>query len=180
MNFDTPTVQHRAPPAPWRRRAPTLALLVLGLACAAGGAAAGTVEVSFQGPESYADTGRHTLDREQALKTLQAHFDDLGSRLPAPQRLVITVTDVDLAGELEWTRGGRDIRVLRGRADWPRLSLSYVLQEGERELTRGEARLSDPGYLQFGGGLQRHLPLPYEKRMIDRWFQATLSPAAAP
>jgi hypothetical protein len=179
MNFGITTVPHPSPFASWRRSAPTLALL-LGLGCAAGGAAAGTVEVTFEGAEAYTDTGRHTLDREQTLKTLKTHFDELGARLPAPQQLSITVTDVDLAGEMDWTRGGRDIRVLRGRADWPRMTLSYVLREGERELTRGEARLSDPSYLQFGAGLQRHAPLPYEKRMIERWFLTTLAPAAAP
>ncbi|MFY7854579.1 MAG: DUF3016 domain-containing protein [Rubrivivax sp.] len=179
MNLGTPSLQRQAPLVPWHRRAPALALLV-GLACAAGGAVAGTVEVNFQGAEAYTDTGRHTVDREQALKTLQTHFGDLGARLPAQQHLTITVTDVDLAGDMNWTRSGQDIRVLRGRTDWPRMRLSYVLREGERELTRGEAQLSDPSYLQFGGGLQRHVPLPYEKRMIDRWFQDTLSPTAAP
>jgi hypothetical protein len=179
MNLGTTTVQPRAPLAPRHRRAPALALLLV-LACAAGGAVAGTVEVNFQSADTYTDAGRHTLDREQTLKTLQTHFGDLGARLPAQQHLTITVTDVDLAGEMDWTRGGQDIRVLRGRADWPRMRLSYVLREGERELTRGEARLSDPSYLHFGAGLQRHVPLPYEKRMIERWFQDTLSPTAAP
>lgn len=161
------------------RRPLGVAALILTQAGAFGAAQAGTVDVQFQGVDQYTDAGRMTRDREEAVKTLEAHFAALAPRLPAPQRLAITVTDVDLAGESDWLRGGRDVRVLRGRADWPRLTLSYVLYDGEREISRGQARLSDPSYLVFGGGLQREAPLPYEKRMIDRWFTDTLAPAAA-
>lgn len=138
---------------------------------------AGTVQVSFAGADRYADTGRHTMDREQTLRTLEAHFTALATRLPEGRTLQITVTDVDLAGELDWRRATHDLRVLRGRADWPQIRLSYALREGEKTLDAGEAHLSDASYLMFSGNLDRRAALPYEKRMIDRWFQDTFAPA---
>jgi hypothetical protein len=79
------------------------------------------------------------------------------------------VLDVDLAGRLQ-PRRGDEIRVLNGRADWPRIKLRWTLSAGDRTLKSGEDDLSDMAYLQTFSGLDRSLSLPYEGRMLERWF----------
>jgi hypothetical protein len=142
--------------------------------------AAGQVQVKWIEPEKFADVGRGSFDRERTLQTLADHLQALGKRLPDGQTLNIEVTDVELAGELEpFTRFHHEVRVLRGRADWPRISLRYTLSQGERTLARGEADLSDPNYLYRSPRLGQGNTLAYEKRLLDDWV-ASLGASAGP
>ena len=144
--------------------ATTLALLVL---TAPGAQAAGQVDVTWVQPETYADIGRSAIDRDRTLQSLGEHLHKLAQRLPDGQVLKIAVTDLDLAGEIRpW--GWHDVRVLRGRADWPHMSLRYTLSADGRTLKSGDAKLSDMSYLQR----PREGELGYEKRMLDDWFKA--------
>lgn len=153
------------------RAAAVAAALISGLALPA----AAEVEVRWLQPEQFSDVGRSTVDRERNLEALGGHFARLGERLPAGQTLQIEVLDVDLAGEIEPFRWD-DLRVLRGRADGPHLSLRYRLQEGGQTLQEGRADLSDIGYLH---GLRtvagRDGELAHEKRMVERWFRDTFA-----
>ncbi|MDP1650531.1 MAG: DUF3016 domain-containing protein [Rubrivivax sp.] len=133
-------------------------------------AASGTVEVSWLQPERYSDAGRSVADRERTMKSLGEYFTQLGRQLPDRQTLKLEVLDVDLAGEVE-PYGWHEVRILRGRADWPRMTLRYTLQDGEQTLKADEAQLSDMNYFAFQHGLGMHgADLAYEKRMIGQWF----------
>ena len=137
-------------------------------------AAAGTVEVTWVQPDRYIDTGRKLWEREDALKSLGEHFRKLGRQLPDGQTLKIEVLDVDLAGDLE-PGTGRDLRVLRGGADGPRITLRYTLQQGGQTLKAGEEQLTYPNYYQgtLRANVQSDSDLAYEKQMIARWFGTT-------
>lgn len=165
---------------PLRRAGLRLALLAgaAAAAMAGGPARAATVDVTFVEPDKYTDAGRG-IETERTTQALAEFFQAYGKRLPANQALKIEVTDVDLAGELRWGRAAHDIRVLRGRADWPRMDLRYTLTENGRVLKSGEARLADMGYLQHSLGPRYRQALGYEQRMIDEWFTATFAPVAA-
>ena len=131
--------------------------------------AAGTVEVSYVEPEKFSDIGFGTVDRERVLGEMTSLLKALGAKLPDGQTLKVEVLDVDLAGRLQ-PRRGDEIRVLNGRADWPRIKLRWTLSAGDRTLKSGEDDLADMAYLQTFGGLDRSLSLPYEGRMLERWF----------
>jgi hypothetical protein len=135
-------------------------------ALATGAAAAGKVNLKWVEPDRFSDIGFSARDRELALQTLAEHFDHLARRLPDGQTLKIDVTDLNLAGEVRMRPQG-DIRVLKNRADWPTMELSYTLEAEGRAVKSGQVRLSDMGY----GFSQRTDSLGYEKRMIDRWFK---------
>lgn len=137
--------------------------------------AAATVDVRYVEPDNFADIGRSSWDRERTLKALTAHLHKLGSALPDGQTLRLDVTDVDLAGDIRpW--GTHELRVLRGQADWPQISLRYTLLEGERTLKSGEVRLSDLAYMQALNGRDRPgEELAVEKRMMRRWFAETFA-----
>ncbi len=144
------------------------------LAAAAPAAAAGKAQVQFIEPQQFADAGRTGYDRDQALKSLGDYIQSLGARLPDGQTLSVDVTNVDLAGELRPWRGGYEVRVLRGGADWPQLSLRWSLQAGGRTLKSGEDRLSDPNYLFALRGVDHQAgDLVFEKRMLRLWFETT-------
>lgn len=138
--------------------------------------AAGQVQVKWIEPEKYADAGRGALVRERTLQTLAEHLQSLGKRLPEGQTLSLEVTDVELAGEIDpFFRLHQDVRVLRGQADWPRISLRYTLSDGTRTLARGDADLSDPNYLYRGLRISQRGELAYEKRMLDDWVASLVA-----
>jgi hypothetical protein len=147
------------------------------MACAAPALAAGSAQVSYVQPEMFTDAGFGSFERERTLQSLTQHLQALGKRLPDGQTLRVEVLDVDLAGEV-WPRGANEVRVLRGRADWPHMSLRYTLLDGSRTLKAGDAQLADMNYLFDAHRLTQYGDLPYEKRMLDRWFKEQIAVTA--
>ena len=147
----------------------TLALIAL--LAAATAASAGTVEVKFIEPDKFTDARDGMHSREDVLKTLEDRLKQLGGKkLPPSQTLQVEVLDIDLAGDAFPRVALRDTRVLRGRADWPRMHLRYTLREGDKVLKSGEDRLADMNYLMHSLRASQDGPFPYEKRMLDNWF----------
>ena len=164
----------------------TFPRFVLGLAFglqAAGLAAhaAGSVQVAYLQPEQFADAGNRPGELEDTLKQLTRHFEALAQRhLADGQKLSIEVLDIDLAGEvLPWRRGAQDVRVLKGQADWPRISLRYTLESTGQAPRRAEHRVTDLAYLQRSAGYAAKEPLGHEKRMLADWFSAEFGAASA-
>ena len=137
-------------------------------------AVAGSATVSFVNPERFSDIGFAQTDRQFNLQTLERHLQALAQRrLPSGQVLKVEVLDVDLAGEERPSRRtGRDLRIVRGGADWPRIKLHYTLEADGRTLRSGEETLSDMSYLQSFTGVYRSDPLSYERTMLDKWIQS--------
>lgn len=158
---------------------PSMAVALCVLLGAAAPALAGSVEVKFVDAERYADAGNSKWDEPANLKTLATHLQSLGTRyLPADQKLNVEVLDVDLAGEKRWRRG-QELRILRGRADWPRITLRYTLQDAAgNTLRQSEETVSDPAYQQRGAFGEQE-PLRYEKQMLDDWFRKSFAPRQA-
>jgi hypothetical protein len=152
-------------------------ILIATLASAA--ASAGTVEVRFIEPDKFADARDGVHSREDVLKTLEERLKQLGGKkLPPSQTLQIEVLDIDLAGDAFPRVALRDTRVLRGRADWPRMHLRYTLREGDKVIKSGEDRIADMNYLTGTLRVNQDAPFPYEKRMLDNWFDERIVAAA--
>jgi hypothetical protein len=144
------------------------------LMAAAGAASAGGVKVTYQEPDKFMDLPFWEQDRDQVLKELTAHFTQLAKQLPANEQLHITVTDIDLAGRVEPRRRTmRDLRVLRGGADWPTMELQYQLERDGQVVASGSDRLSNMLYLDRMNRYTGSDTLRYEKPMIDEWFKKT-------
>ena len=156
---------------------------VLGLAaCAlALSAQAAEVEIHWQEPERFTDIrASNTASQRQFQRQV---IDELGEAiqcsadkyLPEDHRLEMTVTDLDLAGDVEYffTRFQFGIRVVR-ELYFPSIEFSYALYDGEGELLKsGEENVRDMGF-QFAGTYQvRNAPFGYECEMIDDWFERT-------
>lgn len=135
--------------------------------------ATGVAEVKWIEPEKFHDIGLGSFERERNQQALEDIFKQLARQLPDGQTLKIEVTQVDLAGEM---RPGsvRDYRIVRGGVDWPRMSVRYSLQAGAQTIKAGQAQIADMNYLFGTRPVQASEgPLPYEKRMLSRWFEET-------
>ncbi len=155
------------------------ALPVVLAAAALPAQAAGVVEVSYVKPENFADVGFGAYERERTLKDMTEMLQSFGKRLPDGRTLKLEVTDINLAGEIRHGRNG-DIRVLRGRADWPEVALRYTLNEGATTLKSGEARIHDMTYLDHArrADVESSGPLGNERFMLRKWFDETFGAAA--
>ena len=146
-------------------------LALAGLLALGAGAASAGVTVKYIEPDKFSDLPFSPWEREEVLRDLSDYFTKLGKSLPQGQDLAIEVTDVDLAGrEYPNSRAARDLRILKGQADWPIIVLRYTLTENGQVLRSGEAKISDMNYLHR---INRHWDsesLRYEKRMLDDWF----------
>ncbi|NRF70118.1 DUF3016 domain-containing protein [Aquincola sp. S2] len=158
---------------------PIVSVLAAASCLASTAALAGTVEVQFVEPDKYADARDGLHRREDVMKAFADRLKQLGEkRLPPSQSLRIEVLDIDLAGDAFPRVALRDTRVLRGRADWPRMHLRYTLREGDKVLKNGEEHISDMNYL-MSTRLWKDEPFPYEKRMLDQWFSERIAAAPA-
>ena len=144
------------------------------LLAAAAAANAGTVDVQFINANKFVDAGTSQWDEKDNIRLIGAYLQALGQRyLPADQAMKIEVLDVDLAGTVQMSR--RDatlVRVVKGRTDYPRITLRYSLQDaGGRVLRTGEEAVVD---LDFAHGLPHgrdYSGLYYEKHMLQAWFR---------
>ncbi|HEY1042456.1 MAG TPA: DUF3016 domain-containing protein [Telluria sp.] len=135
------------------------------------GAMAGQAVVTFTHPENYSDFPVYDADRDDLLKEMADHFIKQAARLPASQELKVEVLDINLAGDVRpGFRFRRDIRILRGRADWPTMVVRYTLRDNGQVVRSGEEQLSDMAYLQHGNRYYPDDPLRYEKSMVDGWM----------
>ncbi len=150
------------------------------LLASAAAQAAGAVQVSFVNPEQFTDIRDATYSREQNLKALQQVFTSVAALHVADgQTLKVEVLDVDLAGEVRPGLRPFDRRVLRGGADWPRITLRWTLEGAGAAPRSGEAVVQDMAYLQRIAPPLAGTPLVYERRMLAEWFKTQFASAPA-
>src|SRR5262245_59933630 len=148
------------------------ALLLVGAGAAQAG---GTVNVSFIDPEHFTDAGeRSYYYSPNVLKVIDQYLQDLGQRYLADgQVLKIDVTNIDLAGWLRpMPNRGEWVRVLRGRADFPRIALRYTLESNGQVTKQGEETLADLDYTNVLRPSTGEYEMRYERLMLEAWFKA--------
>ncbi len=155
--------------------------LLLSCAIAGPACAAGTVTVAFVNPTKYSDAGTTRWEEDANLKVLGDYFQTLGRRfLRDGEVLKLDVLDVDLAGSVRPSRrSGSEVRIVKGRADWPRIALRYSLEVNGNPVRSEEVTVAD---LNFTHGLARYResePLAYEKHMLEKWFKASFAEGRA-
>jgi hypothetical protein len=152
-------------------------MALAGLLALAAGSASAAVSVTWIHPENFHDLPFPTVDRNEMLDQISDHFKKLGENLPPGEDLRIEITDFDPAGRLiPSARLGRDLRVLSGRADWPRMDLNYAIERNGQVVKSGQSQLQDMNYQQTYNHYFDSEPLRYEKQMIDDWFVKTIAP----
>ena len=154
----------------------SLTLLFLSLSMM-GGVLSAEVEVTFEDPESYRDIDYGDRNTRRGIKIhipqLEKHIIKLGKRfLEEGQTLVMTVTDVDLAGEYEPWRSINfdDIRIVKDIYP-PRIRFSYELKGADGTvLSSGEEHLSNMNFL-YRIRTNTHDDLFHDKELITDWMR---------
>lgn len=158
----------------------TLLAAACGLALSTGAQAA-TLAFEHGDPEKFVDI--RATDQSQArfeqrvMKDIEEHFRKEAAALPEGQTLHVNVTNVDLAGFIEYfhARYPMGLRVVRN-VDFPQMELSYELRDAnDRVIQSGDESLKDLGFRFTTLTSRRDDPLRYEKQMISEWFDRTFS-----
>lgn len=159
-------------------------LLAISLLAFGGFAVAATpiVTVNYHEPEKFTDIRptNETRNRyeQRVLESVTTIFNDLASRLPEGYQWQIQVTDIDLAGEVDYFVGnaGQAVRVIRD-VHSPAIRFEQSLRDsyGE-ELATGEVRLRDMGFLQRSGRLGHRPEFEHERIMLTDWFNKNVLP----
>lgn len=139
---------------------------------------AATVEIVWQEPENFRDirAGNQSPVRfeERVIKALTGFFEEAAAKhLPSDQSLHLTITDVDLAGDVEYffLDFAQGIRVMRD-VYFPSIDFSYELKDASGAVIKsGEENIKDMGYLYSGSNFVNDPAFNYEKEMIDDWFR---------
>lgn len=138
--------------------------------------AAPRTDVTFTDPDKFTDAGdgpRGThLRVESNLEELREHFvRKAQSLVPEGQRLSITVTDVDLAGEVEpWRTRTHDVRIIKDIYS-PKIDLTFRLTDASGAVIKeGKRHLGDPTFTMNLNTNPSDTRV-YEKRLIDDWLR---------
>jgi len=137
------------------------------------------VNVQWQQPEKYTDIEANNLVQQQkfeqrVIDELSRHIQSAADRYLEPdQQLHITVTDINLAGDVDYffTRFNQPVRVVTNM-HFPSIEFSYELRDANGNVIQSdEENVRDMGF-QFSGVYRvNDAELGYEKRMIDDWFE---------
>ena len=143
------------------------------------------VSVGWDDPSGFSEL-RHSHNRVEAargdwVERIARHLQSrVAAALPAGERMELTITDIERAGDYEPWAGVdlRDVRVVRDLYP-PRMSLSFTRYGADGQvIAQGQRDLSDPGFL-MGTRVNESDPLRFEKRMIDHWVRRELRPTGA-
>ncbi|GHA93023.1 DUF3016 domain-containing protein [Shewanella indica] len=141
----------------------------------------GKVKIEWQSPKDFRDiksaSELQSRYEKRLFDTLTKTLDkDVSSSLKDNQKLELTVTDVDLAGDVRPTFGAtaNDIRVVKNVYP-PKISFSYRLLEGDQVVIAGDEKLTDMQFLDHVDRINSD-SFRYEERMLKDWFQKTLKP----
>lgn len=145
----------------------------------------GQVEVQFEEPNQFTDIQRsyNTMEADESyLKDLREYIEQAASsRLQAGQRLQVTITNVDMAGDFEPERGPElhDVRIVRSIYP-PRIDLRYTLTDSAGSvISQGERQLRDLAFeYKLPPATWRDDPLRHEKMLLQDFFsEITRAPA---
>jgi hypothetical protein len=138
------------------------------------------VEITWQEPEKYRDVRPTNESRERfrksTFKKLEEYITELAEDLPDGQTLLMTVDDLDLAGQV-WPasfvgfgHSASDVRLIKS-IDIPRMSFTYqLLDENGQVVQESAVKLKDMSFQSRHNRFFDSETLRYEKNMIHDWF----------
>lgn len=142
------------------------------------------VEVIFaKAPDKYVDVrdGFSASEKGQAanLDSLKQYLEERGNQLvPDGQKLTVTLTEVDLAGDFEPWRDPamNDVRIVKDIYP-PRIDLEFKLTGADgKVLKEGKRELRDLAFM-MKLSIQRDDPFRHEKQLLNDWLTRELKAA---
>ena len=157
-----------------------LAAMAAGTVLTAAESKSSAVTVKFNESDKFTDAASHFNGGTDKyyLDTLSEHLQKVAARELAPgQKLEVTFTDIDLAGEFIPTNPSRsDVRIVKD-IYIPRMVLSFRLLDADGKVIKeGERKLTDLNFMSNMGMFERNEPLFYDKALITDWVKKELRP----
>ncbi|REL36904.1 DUF3016 domain-containing protein [Thalassotalea euphylliae] len=134
---------------------------------------AGTAKVEWTNPDDYRDIRPANESRERfkqrTFKELETFVTKLAAKLPEGFELKLNVTNLDLAGNVEFGRT-QQIRIVR-QIHFPKIDFDYqLLDANQQALAAEQVSLKDMNFLHHIKTRSSTESLGYEKRMLEDWF----------
>jgi hypothetical protein len=134
---------------------------------------ASNVTVTFHESEKFTDArSSFGSDTDEGyLKIISEHLQKTAAKhLAAGQKLEITITDVDLAGDfIPGNVRNQDVRIIK-EIYIPRIKLSFKLLDASGKVVKeGERKLSDLNFMMNTGIIGRNDSLFYDKELLSNW-----------
>lgn len=158
-------------------------ILAITLLAISGVVSAAEVTVTFEQPEKFTDI-RPTNEsksryQEKVTQAFERFFADYAAKMPEGYSWQVTVTDIDLAGDVDYFAGptGQPLRIIKDLYS-PAVRFTHTLRDnfGE-EVLSGEERLRDMGFMQRISKVGTRAEFEFEQKMLDDWFSKTVQPA---
>src|SRR6478736_5059393 len=133
------------------------------------------ITVNYHEPDKFTDARssfNSTTDLGY-LDILTRHFKLKASEYVKPdQKLEITVTDIDLAGDFQPGRPqAGDVRIVKDIYR-PRITLNFKLTGADGKVVKeGDRTLTDSYFMNTVTTVDRNEPLFYDKNMISDWMR---------
>jgi hypothetical protein len=144
----------------------------------AGEAKPDRVVVVFQDPDNFTDVIEPNggTTSENYLAELKSYLQEVAApRLKEGEKLSVTFTDIDLAGDVR-VRPLRDVRIVRA-VFTPKMDFTFQLTDASgKVLKEGKRHLTDLDFQnQLGLPSQQSEPLYYDKRLLRDWVNREFS-----
>lgn len=147
--------------------------------------AEGPVSVQWTDPAQFTEIrqsrNRWEAQRGNWVRELAEHLrKQAAARLPAGERLEVTITDIKRAGDFEPWQGMRTDHVRYMRDLYPpRIALDFTLTGADGSvLAQGSRELTDMAYLHGRPRARDNDPLRYDKQLLDDWLRRELGTPA--
>ena len=135
-------------------------------------------EVNFFEPQKFTDVRDSYMgdfERTTYLDSIRDHvLQQAKYYVPEGHTLVVTFTDIDMAGDFEPWRGPRfdDIRIVKDIYP-PRIALAFRLTDAEGNVVKeGKRELRDLAFMMKITMSFRDDPVRHEKGLLDDWLRA--------
>lgn len=138
------------------------------------GVTAGDITVEFRNPEDFRDV-RDSLGGstdQNALVALRTWLqENAPARLAAGQKLHVTFTDIDLAGDFLPGANVDRVRIIRG-VYIPRMELSFALTDASGQVVKeGTRTLTNLDFQNTGRRIGSDQPFFYDKQLLEDWLR---------
>jgi hypothetical protein len=136
-------------------------------------AATTDITVNFQDPDKFTDVRDRASGSasQYYLDELSKYLKEIAARqLTAGQKLAVTFTDIDLAGDIPPGQMN-DIRIIKA-IYMPRMTLHFQLHDASGAVIKeGDRRLSDMNFQQNSMPIDQNDPLHYDKSLLADWVK---------
>ena len=143
---------------------------------------AADVTLKWQEPEKFTDirpaNDSRKAFRERVQKKFEEFFTEMAAKLPQGYVWDVTITDIDLAGDVDYFAGGAGnaLRVVKEIYS-PAVRFNHSLRNANGEqVMQGEEKLRDMGFIQSLRSTRDSDEFRYEKQMLEDWFNKTVLP----